>query len=98
MNLLPTLNQWGGEGRLDAITATARTAAHTTAVWSLAWLFSKQNPVNPMTARQLGHATPAAAQSARVAKHLSPAVKRRAIHSLAEINALAERLETERVS
>ena len=37
-----------------------------------AWLFPGQNPVNPMTARQLGRAVHAAAQSAGIAKRVSP--------------------------
>ena len=37
-----------------------------------AWLFPGQNPVNPMTARQLGRAVHAAARQARIAKRVSP--------------------------
>jgi integrase/recombinase XerD len=37
-----------------------------------AWLFPGQNPVNPMTARQLGRAVHTAAQAAGIAKRVSP--------------------------
>jgi integrase/recombinase XerD len=37
-----------------------------------AWLFPGQNPVNPMTARQLGRAVHAAAREAEIAKRVSP--------------------------
>jgi integrase/recombinase XerD len=37
-----------------------------------AWLFPGQNPVNPMSARQLSRAVRAAAQSAGIAKRVSP--------------------------
>jgi site-specific recombinase XerD len=37
-----------------------------------AWLFPGQNPVNPMTARQLHRAVRAAAQAAGIAKRVSP--------------------------
>jgi integrase/recombinase XerD len=37
-----------------------------------AWLFPGQNPVNPMTARQLGRAVHAAAREAGIAKRVSP--------------------------
>jgi integrase/recombinase XerD len=37
-----------------------------------AWLFPGQNPVNPMTARQLGRAVHAAARGAGIAKRVSP--------------------------
>ena len=37
-----------------------------------AWLFPGQNPVNPMSARQLGRAVHAAAQAAGIAKRVSP--------------------------
>ena len=37
-----------------------------------AWLFPGQNPVNPMTARQLDRAVHAAAQAAGIAKRVSP--------------------------
>ena len=37
-----------------------------------AWLFPGQNPVNPMTARQLGRAVHAAARAAGIAKRVSP--------------------------
>ncbi|HEX9170172.1 MAG TPA: tyrosine-type recombinase/integrase, partial [Roseiarcus sp.] len=36
------------------------------------WLFPGQNPVNPMTARQLGRAVHAAAREAGIAKRVSP--------------------------
>jgi integrase/recombinase XerD len=37
-----------------------------------AWLFPGQNPVNPMTSRQLGRAVHAAARDAGIAKRVSP--------------------------
>src|SRR5271166_1406976 len=37
-----------------------------------AWLFPGQNPVNPMTARQLGRAVHAAARAAAIKKRVSP--------------------------
>ena len=37
-----------------------------------AWLFPGQNPVNPMSARQLHRAVRAAAQAAGIAKRVSP--------------------------
>jgi integrase/recombinase XerD len=37
-----------------------------------AWLFPGQNPVNPMTARQLGRAVHAAARDAGIAKRVTP--------------------------
>ena len=37
-----------------------------------AWLFPGQNPVNPMTARQLGRAVHTAAREAEIAKRVSP--------------------------
>ncbi len=42
-----------------------------------AWVFPGQNPVNPMTARQLGRAVHAAAQAAGIAKRVSPHTLRR---------------------
>jgi site-specific recombinase XerD len=36
------------------------------------WLFPGQNPINPMTARQLDRAVHAAAREARIAKRVSP--------------------------
>ena len=41
------------------------------------WLFPGQNPVNPMTARQLGRAVHAAAQAAGISKRVSPHTLRR---------------------
>jgi integrase/recombinase XerD len=37
-----------------------------------AWLFPGQNPVNPMSARQLSRAVRTAAQAAGIAKRVSP--------------------------
>ena len=58
----------------DAFAATARVVAQNggAAARPQAWLFPGQNPVNPMSARQLVRAVHAAAQAAGIAKRVSP--------------------------
>ena len=53
-----------------------------------AWLFPGQNPVNPMTARQLNRAVPAAKNLAGISKRVSPHTLRHGIVTSSVFTAL----------
>jgi site-specific recombinase XerD len=72
-----TLRVEQGKGRKDRyVTLSPQLLTWLRAWWRAArpqaWLFPGQNPVNPMTARQLARAVCAAARAAGIAKRVTP--------------------------